>query len=58
MTDPLTAHASPSDTSFSPDWEEGRQFHFRDEKVVRLADLEGGIWTFPFVTEYLRVISE
>lgn len=24
MTDPLTAHASPSDTSFSPDWGEER----------------------------------
>lgn len=24
MTDPLTAHASPSDTSFSRDWQEDR----------------------------------
>ena len=24
MTDPLVAHASPSDTSSSPDWEEDR----------------------------------
>lgn len=30
MTDSLTAHASPSDTSFSPDWQgdrAGRQFY-------------------------------
>ncbi len=48
MTDSLTAHASPSDTSFSPDWEEDRPVRqcysftdFRDGKVLRRADFGG-----------------